>query len=268
MENGAAETPLAFDPALLAGSPFDPPAPAPGEPPEPNRLLPEAAPGGDAPGSPRGEPLAGAWEGTGATLQEGPEEGALPTRPSEGIAGLFPDPLEAPSEDVEILSPGRAFPVPEGSPAGESGPVEAHAGEEDFVPVREILREFQNGVSRIIGAGDFQSHYDMGMSYKEMGLYEEALREFELASGSPELSASCEEMRADVLIELGRYQECAHLLRGLVARDENDGVGIHFLLGLAYEKLGESELALREYRLVEERDPGFRDVRVRIAQLK
>jgi tetratricopeptide (TPR) repeat protein len=268
MEEGAAETPLALDPALLAGSPFEPRSRVPGEPPGAGAPRPEAAFGEDVPGSLREEPFAWAGEETVRSRPGEPEEGALPEVSHREPAGLVPYSPEVPSENVEVLSPGRASRGPEHAPSEGSEPAETGSGEEDFVPVREILREFQNGVSRIIGAGDFQSHYDMGMSYKEMGLCEEALREFEIASGSPELAASSEEMRADILIELGRFQECAHLLRGLVARDENNGAGIHFLLGLAYEKLGESELALREYRLVEERDPDFRDVRVRIAQLR
>ncbi|MFH1680937.1 MAG: hypothetical protein ABIH26_09875 [Candidatus Eisenbacteria bacterium] len=121
-------------------------------------------------------------------------------------------------------------------------------------------------MSKIIGKGDHQSHYDMGMSYKEMGLFEEALREFELAAASPELRSSSEEMRAAVLIELGRHEECVRLLESLAPDGSGESIGIHFLLGLAYEKLGMKGPALREYRVVEERDPGFRDVRKRIAR--
>ncbi|RPJ49361.1 MAG: hypothetical protein EHM19_00425, partial [Candidatus Latescibacterota bacterium] len=147
------------------------------------------------------------------------------------------------------------------------GPPGAERSDEDFVPVGEILREFQNGVSKIIGKSDYQSHYDMGMSYKEMGLYEEALGEFGQAGASPELESSCDEMRASILIELGRPGECVRLLEGRIGRSETDSVGIRFLLGLAYEKMGDTEHALREYRAVGERDPNFRDVRERISQM-
>jgi len=177
-------------------------------------------------------------------------------------------PIKGPSEEIEILSPGVAEPAAPEPPTGEDSPHSSPPVEEDFVPVEEILREFQDGVEEIIDSDDYQSHYDMGMSYKEMGLYEEALAEFEQASAAPSLRSSSEEMRAAVLLELGRTEDCVSLLRDLVDRGEGDATGIRFLLGLAYEKLGSREDALREYRYVEGRDSGFRDVRERIERLQ
>ncbi|MBM3319093.1 MAG: tetratricopeptide repeat protein [Candidatus Eisenbacteria bacterium] len=167
-------------------------------------------------------------------------------------------------DEVELLPLERARPAPE----PDMGPFAAPAPRDaDFVPVEEILREFQNGVSKIIGKEDYQSHYDMGMSYKEMGLLEEALAEFEKSAASPELRSSSDEMRAAVLLDLGRYEECVRLLEGLLPLETEEGLGIRFLRGLAYERLGNEDRALREFRLVEERDPEFRDVRARIARM-
>lgn len=142
--------------------------------------------------------------------------------------------------------------------------------ENDFVPMSEILREFQEGVEQILDEHDYQSHYDMGMSYKEMGLYEEALREFQAAAPSPEHHQACLEMQAAVLLELSRFDEAIEvvedLLTGDLAESKNEASG-HYLLGMAYERKGESDLALNEYRRVEELDPHFGNVRERIAQV-
>ncbi len=173
-------------------------------------------------------------------------------------------PRPASDDEIELLAPERARPLSGPDKHPYKAPVPR---DEDFVPVEEILREFQNGVSKIIGKEDFQSHYDMGMSYKEMGLLEDALAEFEKSAASPVLRFSSDEMRAAVLLDLGRYEECVRLLEDLLPLETEEGLGIRFLLGLAYERLGSEDRALREYRLVEEQDPEFRDVRARIARM-
>ncbi|MFH1277437.1 MAG: tetratricopeptide repeat protein [Candidatus Eisenbacteria bacterium] len=224
------------------------------------------------------DPMAAEPQGTG-----GPEN-----PPGESGAGFVPEGFS--SEEIEILDP-RSFaerdreeeppvdgPAAPARPSPEERipdlPAEdgtivspSSGGDDDFVPVKEILREFQDGVEKIIGEKDYQSHYDMGMSYKEMDLYEEALHEFEQAAADPNLAPSCHEMRGAVLLDLGRVEESIDVLRKLAAREGEDQVGIHFLLGVAYEKLDRSDDALREYRYVEERNPEFRDVRERIAAI-
>lgn len=138
----------------------------------------------------------------------------------------------------------------------------------DFLPVNEILREFQDGVERILDEDDFQSHYDLGMSYKEMGLYEEALAEFDFCGPSPDHRTASMEMRAAILIELGRYEDCLAIVRELITEKDGNKAGCHYLMGVAYEKQGHAERALEEYRIVASLDPEFRNVRDRIAQVE
>ncbi len=138
----------------------------------------------------------------------------------------------------------------------------------DFLPVGEILREFQDGVDRILDEDDYQSHYDLGMSYKEMGLYEEAMREFQFCSPSPDHRTASLEMKSAILIELGRYEECLTIVRDLISEKDGNEAGCHFLMGMAYEKQGHAEKALEEYRIVASLDPHFQNVRERIAQVE
>jgi tetratricopeptide (TPR) repeat protein len=179
----------------------------------------------------------------------------LPTEEEEGAA---PPSEEAPDPEASIEEVG----------GGEARPVPRAQEEDDFVPVDEILREFQDGVEKILDEKDYQSHYDMGMSFMEMGLYEEALSEFEHVSPSPELRGASEEMRATILLELGRAQEAVLILERLIEGGEEGSLGIHYLLGKAREELGDRAGALAEYRYVEKRDSGFRRVRERIAKVQ
>lgn len=184
--------------------------------------------------------------------------------------------LETPEDHVFEIDENAADEIPSDLSMAEAEPQPARPShypeddENDFVPISEILREFQEGVEQILDEHDYQSHYDMGMSYKEMGLYEEALREFQAAAPSPEHHQACLEMQAAVLLELSRFDDAIEvvedLLTGDLAESDNEASG-HYLLGMAYERKGDSNLALSEYRRVEELDPHFGNVRERIAQV-
>src|SRR5438876_507150 len=51
-----------------------------------------------------------------------------------------------------------------------------------LIDLEEIIDEFKAGVSERISGEDHESHYDLGMAYMEMGLYDDAIGEFQLSS--------------------------------------------------------------------------------------
>src|SRR4029077_13003107 len=55
--------------------------------------------------------------------------------------------------------------------------------EKDF---HEMLARFRQGIDENIEEGDFQSHYDLGVAFKEMGLLDEAIAELQKALRAPE----------------------------------------------------------------------------------
>ena len=62
------------------------------------------------------------------------------------------------------------FVVEEEEPTGDE--------EADFA---EMLRRFKQGVAENVDAEDHQAHYDLGVAFKEMGLIDEAISEFQRA---------------------------------------------------------------------------------------
>lgn len=112
----------------------------------------------------------------------------------------------------------------------------------------QILEEFRAAVVRHIPTEDSQSHYDLGMTYKEMGLIEEAIREFEVAAQSNENRPSSLEIMGECYLLLSRFEEAAEVLEHLVR--EAGGVAeapVHLRLGRAYEALGDWDRAEEEY---------------------
>lgn len=75
-----------------------------------------------------------------------------------------------------------------------------------------LLRHFKEGVSRSLGEDDFESHYDLGVAYKEMGLLDDAIAEFQKALRSRAHRLPAYEALGQCFVEQGRYQVAATVL--------------------------------------------------------
>jgi tetratricopeptide (TPR) repeat protein len=151
------------------------------------------------------------------------------------------------------------FMVPEAEPTGDE--------DKDFA---EMLSQFKVKVSEHLSSEDWSSHYDLGLAYREMGLVDEAISEFQTAlRGGGERLKVYEEL-GQCFIQKGRYNIAARLLtRALdMPFDEAaDLVGVYYQLGLCYEALGKPDEARESYERVVSLDIAFRDVNDRLARL-
>jgi len=137
--------------------------------------------------------------------------------------------------------------------------------------LQEIFREFKQGVSRALGEGDAETRYDLGIAYKEMGLLEDAVSEFQLAMASEMRRIDCLHMLGLCSLELERpldavaYLEQALSAPSIPAVQE---VALRFDLGRAFEAAGDAGNALDAYRMVAAIDPEFRSVREDLVRLE
>ena len=141
--------------------------------------------------------------------------------------------------------------------------------EADF---QDMLRKFKQGVAENVEAEDYQSHYDLGVAYKEMGLIDEAIAEFQKALRGPENRVRTYEAIGQCFIEKGQFQIAATILgRALTEKesvDDDQLVGILYLLGRACEALGRGDEALQYYQRVFVVDIQFHDVADRLNALE
>ncbi|HET7631963.1 MAG TPA: tetratricopeptide repeat protein [Gemmatimonadaceae bacterium] len=132
--------------------------------------------------------------------------------------------------------------------------------EADFA---DMLRKFKQGVAENVEAEDYQSHYDLGIAYKEMGLLDEAISEFQTALRGTENRGRTYEAIGNCFMEKEQYQMANTLLtRALREPGMTDDklVGVLYLLGRANEALGKGTQALEFYQRVFVIDVQFRDV--------
>ncbi len=134
----------------------------------------------------------------------------------------------------------------------------------------EILTAFKDGIKAQVGDEDSETHYDLGVAYREMGLLEDAVGEFQMAiKGVLRHADACISL-AECFSELGRdHLAVGHLRRALERPDNgpDQWVALAYELASALEKTGETGEAKRLYEEVYARDIGFRDVAEKVSRL-
>ena len=139
--------------------------------------------------------------------------------------------------------------------------------EADFA---DMLRKFKQGVAENVDPEDYQSHYDLAIAFKEMGLLDEAIAEFQKALGSPTNRLPTYEALGQCFLEKSQYKLASSILsRALNERaPEEQLVGVLYLLGRSAEAQGLATDAVTYYQRVFVLDIQFRDTADRLGELE
>jgi tetratricopeptide (TPR) repeat protein len=134
----------------------------------------------------------------------------------------------------------------------------------------DIFREFQKGVDKQLGKEDYETRYNLGIAYKEMGLVDEAIAEFQLAAKDEARLLECASMLGICFIEKGMPKLAVKWFeKGLQApgRSDEEYQGLRYDLASALEQAGESGRALALFTELYGQDASFRDVADKVRQL-
>ena len=77
----------------------------------------------------------------------------------------------------------------------------------------ELLRRFKRGVAENVEEEDYEAHYDLGVAYKEMGLVDEAIAQFQKALRGPTNRVRTYEALGQCFVEKQQYPIAAALLQ-------------------------------------------------------
>ncbi len=118
-----------------------------------------------------------------------------------------------------------------------------------------------------VDVSDAQTHYDLGVAFKEMGLYDEAINELRQAADDPERKMACLILQGTCLREKGSLEIAENMLRTLLRPGVavEDTCSIKYELALTCEAAGKGEEAAKLLAEIDMARPGFRDVRSRLA---
>lgn len=134
-----------------------------------------------------------------------------------------------------------------------------------------IFSDFKKGVSATLGQGDYDTRYDLGIAYREMGLYADAIGEFQICLESPARRFDSLYLMGLCARDLERYGDAVHHLEQALALPDLPGdrlAGVFFDLALAEALAGDRSRACASMRRVLELDPHFPNAKQRLAELE
>ena len=125
-------------------------------------------------------------------------------------------------------------------------------------------------LERPVDEGDSDTHYDLGLAYKEMTLLDDAIKAFEKALRAPGREVQCRVMIGMCLREMGNPTEAIQQFKqGLHATpSERERQSLYYEIGMTYEAISDDSEALYYFEMVMKRDPGFADAAVRAERLR
>jgi tetratricopeptide (TPR) repeat protein len=194
--------------------------------------------------------------------------------------------LEALSSDLDAALPSLKEGLGEGHVSNsrpgahevlESGSTSSQNSDKQTSPLSEIFDQFRSEVGEI-GAEDedLETHYNLGIAYREMGLIEEAISEFQkVAKGSSKGQAFRYAMQCCTLLGLAfmekgqpaiaaTWYERALAMPGL---DQETILALRYDLGVAQELAGDMAAARKSFSQVYGMNIDYRDVAERLSSL-
>jgi len=178
---------------------------------------------------------------------------------SPGFSGSMPN----------AQPPAAAKPPAAAAPAGPSG---------ESSPLKEVFDEFRAELGEM-GAEeeDLETHYNLGIAFREMGLLEEAISEFQKVAkasdrGRPfRYTMQCCTLLGLAFMEKGQPAIAAIWYERALQTPGNDPestLALRYDLGVAQESAGEPEAALKSFSQVYAMNIDYRGVAERIAALQ
>jgi tetratricopeptide (TPR) repeat protein len=201
--------------------------------------------------------LLGAHE---VAAEDGPV-GPAAAAPAASFAAEEAGGLDLGSELGDLF--GAQSAVDEGGPAGSA----TELGDSGLA---DIFKEFKKGVDKQLGKEDYDTRYNLGIAYKEMGLVDEAIAEFQLAAKDETRMLECASMLGICFLEKGMPKLAVKWFeKGLKVpgRSDEEYQGLRYDLAVAHEASGETDKALTLFTDLYGQDANFRDVAAKVREL-
>jgi len=138
-------------------------------------------------------------------------------------------------------------------------------------PLEEVIQRLEESPLEKEEEKVLNRYYELGLAYLESGYRKSAIEEFNIAIKGGEKRILAYEALGGCLLEEGDIKGAIRCFReGLKLKGykEEERQSLHYGLGLAYEKLGDFSLAMREFGELYLANSRFRDVAKRLNTLQ
>ncbi len=134
-----------------------------------------------------------------------------------------------------------------------------------------IFSDFKKGVSATLEPDDYDTRFDLGIAYREMELFDDAIDEFRVCLDSPNRRFGSFYLMGLCARDLSRWEEAVnHIEQALTLPGipEERLAGVYFDLSIAQEGSGDRDRARESLQRVLKIDAGFADAADRLAMLE
>jgi len=186
--------------------------------------------------------------------------------------------LPPPASTSDADAPPEEFPAP--PPAAHAHAIaqtSPNSNDEALGPLREVFDEFRAELGEMgFEDEDLETHYNLGIAYREMGLLDEAIGEFQKVAqaidrGRPfRYAMQCCTLLGLSFVDKGQPQIAAMWYERALATpglDPESILALRYDLGAAQELAGDESAARKSYMQVYAMNIDYRDVAERIATL-
>ena len=135
----------------------------------------------------------------------------------------------------------------------------------------EIFKEFKKGVDEKIGQEDYDTRYNLGIAYKEMGLIEEAIHEFLISSKHPLKFFDSAGLLGICFREKGMMDEAMGWFEKALAmpgRKDDEYNAVKYEMVQTARLKEDFATARRLAAEILKKDPGYRDIKAVIAEMQ
>jgi tetratricopeptide (TPR) repeat protein len=170
-------------------------------------------------------------------------------------------PLTEMVPDLPQLTP---FGHPELIPSASDSPLS------DTHTAGDIFARFKDTPKQEYEQGDTETHYNLGIAYMEMGLHDEAIKEFRISVNDPDRQLDSLTLQGLCFRDQENYTDAEEIFTSLLSLDalESDRIlALRYELGLLYDAASRKDEALQVFREIFSNNPGFRDTMQKIALL-
>jgi len=136
--------------------------------------------------------------------------------------------------------------------------------------LEDIVEGFKKGVAEHLSPTDYDTHFNLGIAYREMGLLDEAIGEFQLAAKDSSHLVLCCSMLGLCFLDKGMPDLAIKWYRRALSSPDiggEDQLGMLYDLGMVYLQNGDTANAYNTWAELYGFDPNYRDVLERLQEL-
>lgn len=177
--------------------------------------------------------------------------------------GVFNPVVEEEMHEEEFYAQAAA-PAASHAPAA-SAPAAAPA-DMDTDSFKQMFADFSDKVHEHLGENDGETIYNLGVSYMDMGLHEQALAEFERAANDPNFRVEALSAAGVCLRHLKKYKEAIERFKAGAqsTQDPVQVMGFRYEIGVTLQEMGMLKEAFNFLGAVYKTDKTYRDAASRL----